>query len=88
MAGDLCYPVYLIHWPVLHYVIAKSVFLRGIISQATHLVGGGKPIKHIMTTLLVSGIALSISAAWVWAERNGLEKYRTRLRGRERAPAV
>lgn len=59
LAGDLTYPVYLVHWPVLHSGLFHLPQMRGFTDWFGHLF----PLGHIMATAMLA-FALSLLAGY------------------------
>lgn len=72
LSGDLCYPVYLIHWPIFQVWLSDNSWASFIRSFAGLFANGDYAIKLLIGSLLT----LFLSFGWLWLERRLLRQLR------------
>lgn len=81
LTGDLTYPVYLIHWPILHTGLFNQPFMREITSFFGHLFHLG----HIISTAaLALGVSIILSYLALKLEGKFIRPLRAPIRRQEK----
>ena len=73
LAGDLTYPVYLVHWPILNSKFFESDFIRDLNQAASRLIPFG---DLLFVIFLLLGISLIVSYCLVLFEKKYISPLR------------